>query len=110
MNFLVVDEFAALGATGLIDAVERSRSHGAAVMLSAQSYTGLGVIGEGFLERVSTSTTVKFIHRSEAEAETLATANRHPQGLGRDTADLRGFGRAGLTVPRVRPGVVARSR
>lgn len=72
LNFLVVDEFAALGATGLIDAVERSRSHGAAVMLSAQSYTGLGVIGEGFLERVSTSTTVKFIHRSEAEAETLA--------------------------------------
>lgn len=72
LNFLVVDEFAALGATGLIDAVERSRSHGAAVMLSAQSYTGLGVIGEGFLERVSTSTTVKFIHRAEAEAETLA--------------------------------------
>ena len=72
LNFLVVDEFAALGATGLIDAVERSRSHGAAVMLSAQSYTGLGVIGEGFLERVSTSTTVKLIHRSEAEAETLA--------------------------------------
>ena len=68
----VVDEFAALGATGLIDAVERSRSHGAAVMLSAQSYTGLSVVGEGFLERVSTSTTVKFIHRSEAEAETLA--------------------------------------
>lgn len=72
LNFLVVDEFAALGATGLIDAVERSRSHGAAVMLSAQSYTGLNVVGEGFLERVSTSTTVKFIHRSEAEAETLA--------------------------------------
>lgn len=72
LNFLVVDEFAALGATGLIDAVERSRSHGAAVMLSAQSYTGLSVVGEGFLERVSTSTTVKFIHRSEAEAETLA--------------------------------------
>lgn len=72
LNFLVVDEFAALGATGLIDAVERSRSHGAAVMLSAQSYTGLGVIGEGFLERVSTSTTVKLIHRTEAEAETLA--------------------------------------
>lgn len=72
LNFLVVDEFAALGATGLIDAVERSRSHGAAVMLSAQSYTGLSVIGEGFLERVSTSTTVKFIHRAEAEAETLA--------------------------------------
>lgn len=72
LNFLVVDEFAALGATGLIDAVERSRSHGAAVILSAQSYTGLGFIGEGFLERVSTSTTVKFIHRAEAEAETLA--------------------------------------
>lgn len=72
LNFLVVDEFAALGATGLIDAVERSRSHGAAVMLSAQSYSGLNVVGEGFLERVSTSTTVKFIHRSEAEAETLA--------------------------------------
>lgn len=72
LNFLVVDEFAALGATGLIDAVERSRSHGAAVMLSAQSYTGLSVIGEGFLERVSTSTTVKLIHRTEAEAETLA--------------------------------------
>lgn len=72
LNFLVVDEFAALGATGLIDAVERSRSHGAAVMLSAQSYTGLSVVGEGFLERVSTSTTVKFIHRAEAEAETLA--------------------------------------
>lgn len=72
LNFLVVDEFAALGATGLIDAVERSRSHGAAVMLSAQSYTGLNVVGEGFLERVSTSTTVKFIHRAEAEAETLA--------------------------------------
>lgn len=72
LNFLVVDEFAALGATGLIDAVERSRSHGAAVMLSAQSYAGLSVVGEGFLERVSTSTTVKFIHRSEAEAETLA--------------------------------------
>lgn len=72
LNFLVVDEFAALGATGLIDAVERSRSHGAAVMLSAQSYTGLSVVGEGFLERVSTSTTVKLIHRTEAEAETLA--------------------------------------
>lgn len=72
LNFLVVDEFAALGATGLIDAVERSRSHGAAVMLSAQSYSGLNVVGEGFLERVSTSTTVKLIHRSEAEAETLA--------------------------------------
>lgn len=72
LNFLVVDEFAALGATGLIDAVERSRSHGAAVMLSAQSYTGLSVVGEGFLERVSTSTTVKLIHRAEAEAETLA--------------------------------------
>ena len=72
LNFLVVDEFAALGATGLIDAVERSRSHGAAVMLSAQSYAGLNVVGEGFLERVSTSTTVKFIHRAEAEAETLA--------------------------------------
>lgn len=72
LNFLVVDEFAALGATGLIDAVERSRSHGATVMLSAQSYTGLNVVGEGFLERVSTSTTVKLIHRSEAEAETLA--------------------------------------
>lgn len=72
LNFLVVDEFAALGATGLIDAVERSRSHGAAVMLSAQSYTGLNVVGEGFLERVSTSTTVKLIHRTEAEAETLA--------------------------------------
>lgn len=72
LNFLVVDEFAALGATGLIDAVERSRSHGAAVMLSAQSYSGLNVVGEGFLERVSTSTTVKFIHRAEAEAETLA--------------------------------------
>lgn len=72
LNFLVVDEFAALGATGLIDAVERSRSHGAAVMLSAQSYSGLNVVGEGFLERVSTSTTVKLIHRTEAEAETLA--------------------------------------
>lgn len=72
LNFLVVDEFAALGATGLIDAVERSRSHGAAVMLSAQSYTGLSVVSEGFLERVSTSTTVKLIHRTEAEAETLA--------------------------------------
>lgn len=72
LNFLVVDEFAALGATGLIDAVERSRSHGAAVMLSAQSYTGLSVVGEGFLERVSTSTTVKLMHRTEAEAETLA--------------------------------------
>lgn len=72
LNLLVVDEFAALGATGLIDAVERSRSHGAAVMLSAQSYTGLNVVGEGFLERVSASTSVKLIHRAEAEAEALA--------------------------------------
>lgn len=72
LNFLVVDEFAALGATGLIDAVERSRSHGGAVMLSAQSLTGLNVVGDGFLDRVSASTSVKFMHRAEAEAEALA--------------------------------------
>ena len=67
-----VDEFAALGATGLIDAVERSRSHGGAVMLSAQSLTGLNVVGDGFLDRVSASTSVKLMHRAEAEAEALA--------------------------------------
>lgn len=72
LNFLVVDEFAALGATGLIDAVERSRSHGGAVMLSAQSLTGLNVVGDGFLDRVSASTSVKLMHRAEAEAEALA--------------------------------------
>lgn len=72
LNFLVVDEFAALGATGLIDAVERSRSHGGAVMLSAQSLTGLSVVGDGFLDRVSASTSVKLMHRAEAEAEALA--------------------------------------
>ena len=95
LNFLVVDEFAALGATGLIDAVERSRSHGAAVMLSAQSYTGLSVVGEGFLERVSASTSVKLIHRAEAEAEALAQLIGTRKGFAETTQtfeDIDGLG------------------
>lgn len=95
LNLLVVDEFAALGATGLIDAVERSRSHGAAVMLSAQSYTGLSVVGEGFLERVSASTSVKLIHRAEAEAEALAQLIGTRKGFAETTQtfeDIDGLG------------------
>ena len=95
LNLLVVDEFAALGATGLIDAVERSRSHGAAVMLSAQSYTGLSVVGDGFLERVSASTSVKLIHRAEAEAEALAQLIGTRKGFAETTQtfeDIDGLG------------------
>lgn len=72
LNFIIVDEFSALGGTGLVDVVERSRSYGGAALLSTQSYSALEEVGKGFKDRLMTNTMVKLFHQIDVKADELA--------------------------------------
>ncbi|MBF0809432.1 type IV secretory system conjugative DNA transfer family protein [Rothia nasimurium] len=72
LNLIIVDEFSALGGTGLVDVVERSRSYGGAALLSTQSYSALEEVGKGFKDRLMTNTMVKLFHQIDVKADELA--------------------------------------
>ena len=72
LNYLLVDEFSALGGSGLVDVLERTRSYGGAALLSAQTYSALEEIDNGFKDRLMTNTAVKLFHQVDVEAEELA--------------------------------------
>lgn len=72
LNLIIVDEFSALGGTGLVDVVERSRSYGGAALLSTQSYSALEDVGKGFKDRLMTNTMVKLFHQIDVKADELA--------------------------------------
>lgn len=72
LNLLIVDEFSALGGSNLVDVVERTRSHGGASMLSAQTLTALETIDNGFKDRLMTNTAVKIFHQIDIKADELS--------------------------------------
>lgn len=72
LNLLIVDEFSALGGSNLVDVVERTRSHGGASVLSAQTLTALETIDNGFKDRLMTNTAVKILHQIDIKADELA--------------------------------------
>ncbi|WP_237236167.1 type IV secretion system DNA-binding domain-containing protein [Rothia nasimurium] len=72
LNLLIVDEFSALGGSNLVDVVERTRSHGGASVLSAQTLVALETIDNGFKDRLMTNTAVKILHQIDIKADELA--------------------------------------
>lgn len=72
LSYLLVDEFSALGGSGLVDVLERTRSYGGAALLSAQTYSALDEIDNGFKDRLMTNTTVKLFHQVDVQADELA--------------------------------------
>lgn len=74
LQYLVVDEFSALGGSGLRAALERARSQGGAVLLSTQSYGELAENStKGFRASLITNTSVKLLHQVDDKAEDLAS-------------------------------------
>ena len=67
-----MDEFSALGGSNLVDVVERTRSHGGASVLSAQTLVTLETIDNGFKDRFMSNTAVKILHQIDIKADELA--------------------------------------
>lgn len=74
MNMCIVDEFSALGGTGLKHFLERARSQGAAIALTNQSYGALvDDTSEGFRASLMTNTYVKMLHQEDYSADDYAS-------------------------------------
>lgn len=74
LQMLIVDEFSALGGSGLRGALARTRGQGGAVILSTQSWGEITEqSSEGFRANLVTNTSVKLLHQVEEGAEDLAS-------------------------------------
>lgn len=72
IGLIVVDEFSALGGTGLKDVFERSAGYGAGVILSTQEAGSLDEAGPTFRELVITNANVKAFFNQSVNAEKAA--------------------------------------
>lgn len=72
-EFIVVDEFSALGGTILGDLFTRSRASGGAVVLSTQDSSDMDAESPTFRKSVWKNTGTKLLHRQEIDAEDYAT-------------------------------------
>jgi hypothetical protein len=88
---LLFDEFGSLagGRALAINIVERARSSGAGVLLSAQSAAGLGSESERERLIAASSAVIAFRSPMPAELAALAGSERWPRGPGRSTASTR---------------------
>jgi hypothetical protein len=90
-SMLLFDEFGSLagGRALAINIVERARSSGAGVLLSAQSAAGLGSESERERLIAASSAVIAFRSPMPAELAALAGSERWPRGPGRSTASTR---------------------
>lgn len=72
-QFIVVDEFSALGGTILGDLFTRSRSNGGAVVLATQDSSDMDAESPVFKKSVWKNTATKILHRQEQDAEEYAS-------------------------------------